>query len=157
MASRYENGGADTIVIDAGRAGEFLAAARIEMNGWRAVLATADAVDLIAMRGGRIVRVQVKSTRQPARPGIYRFSTHRGGDRRALQKTDCDVVALVALDAGRVIFRPVADVQATTTSVAQDDVTAEAEAASFEKTFQNQPNSQGAADADLQAEGQEVR
>ncbi len=122
--------------VDVGRVGEFIAAARIEMAGWRAVLAAADGVDLVAMRGDRVVRVQVKATSLLIDATRYRFSTNRGGDRRVLSLDDCDVVALVCTDIGRCIFRPVQDVPVRTTTIPKRSVTAAAEAASFQKSFE---------------------
>ena len=122
--------------VDVGRVGEFIAAARIEMAGWRAVLAAADGVDLVAMRGDRVVRVQVKATSLLVDATRYRFSTNRGIDRRVLSLDDCDVVALVCTDIGRCIFRPVQDVPVRTTTIPKRSVTAAAEAASFQKSFE---------------------
>jgi len=125
-------------LIDIGRAGEFIAATRIELGGWRAVPATADAVDLIAMSdSGRVLRVQVKSTRRPyAKNGFYYFGTGRGRHRRGLTKSDCDVVAMVALDLGRCVFRRVEELnRAVTTRLSSDAMSVEAEAASFEESF----------------------
>jgi hypothetical protein len=45
-----------------GRIGEHIASAAIESLGWRVTLAPTDAIDLIAMRDGRIMRVQVKAS-----------------------------------------------------------------------------------------------
>jgi len=45
-----------------GRVGEYIASAAIESLGWRVTLAPTDAIDLIAMRDGRILRVQVKAS-----------------------------------------------------------------------------------------------
>ena len=107
------------------------------MGGWRAVPATADAVDIIAMSDdGRVLRVQVKSTRRPyAQNGFYYFSTSRGRQRRALTTADCDIVVMVALDIGRCVFRRVGDVPAMTTRLSPDAMSIEAEAASFKKSF----------------------
>ena len=106
------------------------------MAGWRAVLAAADGVDLVAMRGDRVVRVQVKATSLLVDATRYRFSTNRGIDRRVLSLDDCDVVALVCTDIGRCIFRPVQDVPVRTTTIPKRSVTAAAEAASFQKSFE---------------------
>ncbi len=122
--------------VDVGRVGEFMAAARIEMAGWRAVPAAADGVDLVAMRGDRVVRVQVKSTSRLIDATYYQFSTNRGHDRRVLSLDDCDVVAMVCTDIGRCIFRRVEDVPMRTTTIPKRNVTAVAEAASFQKSFE---------------------
>jgi hypothetical protein len=120
---------------DVGRAGEFLVAQRIELAGWSAVPATVGGVDLIAMRGARVVRVQVKTRGRPTAREQYQFPTSRGTAARALVSDDCDVVAFVALDIGRVLYRPVSDVPLKTTSIRLREMTAEAEAESFHKSF----------------------
>jgi hypothetical protein len=125
-------------LIDVGRAGEFIAATRIELGGWRAVPATADAVDIVAMSDdGRVLRVQVKSTRKPyTKNGYYYFGTCRGRHRRGLTKSDCDIVAMVALDLGRCVFRRVEELnRAVTTRLSPDAMSIEAEAESFQKSF----------------------
>tara|TARA_R110000737_G_scaffold211507_1_gene229116 strand:- start:286 stop:675 length:390 start_codon:yes stop_codon:yes gene_type:complete len=123
------------LTIDAGRAGEFVAAARIEMGGWRAVPATAEAVDLIAILGTRVLRVQVKSTSRVYTRRSYYFSTSRGKKQRRLTIIDCDIVAMVALDIGRCIFRRVEDVPTMTTRIFPAAMSIEAETASFKKSF----------------------
>jgi hypothetical protein len=123
------------LTVDVGRVGEFIAAARIEMAGWSAVPATVGGVDLIAMHGARVVRVQVKTRRRPTARGRYQFPTFRGQHSRALVSDDCDVVAFVALDIGRCLYRPVSDVRLKTTSISLLEMTAEAEAESFHKSF----------------------
>ena len=97
--------------------------------------ATVGGVDLIAMSGATVVRVQVKTRRRPNARGQYQFPTFRGNANRALVSDDCDVVALVALDIGRCIYRPVSDVPLKTTSISLLEMTAEAEAESFYKSF----------------------
>jgi hypothetical protein len=124
------------LTVDVGRVGEFIAAARIEMAGWRAVPAAADGVDLVAMRDDRVVRVQVKATSILIGATRYQFSTSRGRDRRVLSRDDCDVVSLVCTDIGRCIFRRVEDVPLKTTTIQLCVMTAEAEAASFQKSFE---------------------
>ena len=124
-------------MIATGRTGEFIAAARIELGGWRAVPATADGVDIIAMRGKTVLRIQVKSTRQPAAGGNYAFSTCRrtAKIRRHLTRDDCDAVALVVLDRRLCIFCKVEDITKMTTRRHKKLVTSAAEATSFRAVF----------------------
>ena len=56
----------------------------------------------------RFIRVEVKTTAgcEARRPAVYRWGTCRGSKIKTRVNTDfCDVIALVALDVRRVIFR----------------------------------------------------
>jgi len=105
------------------------------MGGWRAVPATAEAVDLIAILGARVLRVQVKSTSRVYTRRSYDFSTARGKKQRRLTIIDCDIVAMVALDINRCIFRRVEDVPTMTTRIFPAAMSIEAETASFKQCF----------------------
>tara|TARA_R110002020_G_C15970209_1_gene747447 strand:- start:18 stop:407 length:390 start_codon:yes stop_codon:yes gene_type:complete len=121
---------------DVGRAGEFLAAAYMEQNGWRTVMATTEGVDLIAMKDGRIKRVQVKATKSPQKSGRwYQFTVSRGKIRRKLTKEDCDIVCAVAVDIGICLFKQVREITTLTVTVAVDEMTPEKQKKSFKKAF----------------------
>ena len=75
-----------------------------------------DTVDIVAMVGTDIIRVQVKTSaikRNRKRnydggsPG-YQFATSYSGKKLPLTQEHCDVVAFVALEAERVLFMPAA-------------------------------------------------
>lgn len=95
-----------------GKAGEHIACADLFVNGWIATIATeGQAYDIIAERGGQMVRVAVKTTMEarPRRKGArdaYRFFPERRQPtvRRRLEYTraETDLIALVALDIRRV-------------------------------------------------------
>lgn len=119
---------------DVGRAGEFIAAARLEKNGWRAVIADAEGVDLLAMRDNKVVRMQVKSSASLQRNKYY-FHTRRGANRRPLTKSDCDVVCFVAVDLGFCFFSKVEKIKSTTTIFKRSVMTAENERESFFECF----------------------
>ena len=121
---------------DIGRVGEYLAAACIEKNGWRVVVATTEGVDLIAMKDKRIKRIQVKASKSPQKDGRwYQFMTSRGIRRRKLTKDDCDIVCLVAVDLDVCLFRRVQDITTLTSTIACDMMTPENEEKSFKKAF----------------------
>lgn len=89
-----------------GRIGEYIASAAIEGQGWRVTLAPTDAIDLIAMRDGKIMRVQVKAsntcTHNTVRRPRMQFSMlRRTGD---VVASDIDIYALVDLQQRRARF-----------------------------------------------------
>ena len=92
-----------------GRVGEHIAAATLEELGWRVMLSPTDLIDLVAIKGAAILRVQVKASSlmvEPNRTPRYRFFVSRRG--RQYEAEDTDVLALVSLDNRRVRFtRPV--------------------------------------------------
>ena len=92
-----------------GAAGEYLAAAIITTLGWTATPCNADGFDLIAVQGGRAVRVQVKAAQRPATRYSYQFQASVSKPKRPLTIDDCDILCCVALDARRAFFVPVAE------------------------------------------------
>jgi len=106
----------DAVVTDlaAGAAGEHLVCADLLLLGYRAFLADQNCpYDVAVEIAGRLVRIQVKSTRQarsiPQRvnhcPG-YMWHVRRAGKggRRVYRSDDFDLLALVALDIKRVAY-----------------------------------------------------
>lgn len=108
----------DAIVTDlaAGLAGEHLVCAELLLNGYRAWMAEQICpYDVVVEVAGRVVRVQVKTTRAPRaipqRVGhipAYMWHVRRTGkaSRRTYAETDFDLLALVALDVGRIAYLP---------------------------------------------------
>ena len=92
-----------------GAAGEYLAAAIITTLGWTATPCNADGFDLIAVQGGRTVRVQVKAAQRPATRYSYHFRASVSKPKRPMTIEDCDILCCVALDARRAFFVPVSD------------------------------------------------
>lgn len=89
-----------------GRMGELLAAAAIEQRGWLAVSATVDHIDIVALRDGDVLRVQVKAS-------TLRVGNHRSPHymvqpftkaSNSLSPEHVDILAVVALDIRKVIF-----------------------------------------------------
>jgi hypothetical protein len=99
--------------LELGRAAEYLVCAELILQGWL-VYATAPGVpyDLIVDTGRERLRVQVKSTSKPIKPGSLRisqgyfFNPRRAGRRgkRLYGDEEFDVYALVALDRRIVAF-----------------------------------------------------
>ena len=108
----------DSIVTDlaAGTAAEHLVCADLLLDGWRAFLADQNCpYDVAVEIDGRLVRVQVKSTRQqraiPQRAThipAYMWHVRRAGKRgqRTYAADEFDLLALVALDIRRIAYLP---------------------------------------------------
>jgi hypothetical protein len=103
-----------------GTAGEYIVCADLILAGFNAFRADqVSPYDIAADVGGRLVRVQVKSTREP-RPYPQRKQKHvvgytwqaaNGKTRHKLDLTAFDVLALVALDVRRVGYIASAEVR----------------------------------------------
>ena len=89
-----------------GRIGEFIAAAAIEQRGWLSVAATVDHIDIVALKDGQVLRVQVKAsslrTGGGRRPQYIIQPYNRSSD--SLNPAQVDILAIVALDTRKVIF-----------------------------------------------------
>lgn len=89
-----------------GRIGEFIAAAAIEQRGWLSVAATVDHIDIVALKDGQVLRVQVKAstlrTGKGRRPQYVIQPFNRNAD--SLSPALVDILAIVALDLRKVIF-----------------------------------------------------
>jgi len=95
-----------------GAAGEYLACSIICGYGWSASLVDTEGYDIIAIRNGDIMRVQVKTTRSAQRDGQgYQWQVCKGSPKVTLTVKDCDAVALVALDVRKIAFFPVNEVE----------------------------------------------
>lgn len=108
----------DAVITDlaAGAAGEHLVCADLLMQGHRAFLSDQNCPHDVAVDiGGRLIRIQVKSTRQPKalpqRVGhspAYMWHVRRAGKggARVYEDGAFDLLALVALDSKRVAYLP---------------------------------------------------
>ena len=89
-----------------GRIGEFIAAAAIEQRGWLSVAATVDHIDIVALKDGEVLRIQVKASTLRTGGGrrpqyiIQPFNRHPD----SLNPARVDILAIVALDVRKVIF-----------------------------------------------------
>ena len=108
----------DAVITDlaAGAAGEHLVCADLLLEGYRAFLADQNCpYDVAVDVGGRLIRIQVKSTRQAKaipqraehRPA-YMWHVRRAGKGGARNYADgeFDLLALVALDCRRIAYLP---------------------------------------------------
>ena len=90
---------------------EHIAAAAILEQGWRVGMAQQDSVDLLAWRGDRFLRVQVKGANMN-QPNRYQFQLGSGARKKKKPSIEnYDVVALVGIYHRRVLFLPVEKVQ----------------------------------------------
>lgn len=111
---------ADLIV---GTAAEYLVCADLLLGGYSAFRADqACAYDVAVDMGAHLIRVQVKSTRQPRQypqqgqshiTGYTWHCRHGKGAMRGYQATAFDVLALVALDTRQIAYLPAAKVRQT--------------------------------------------
>jgi len=110
-----------------GKAAEHLVCADLLLSGYRAFLSDEGLpYDVLVETGERIMRVQVKATRQPRNANakgrnpnnVYVFNVRCRGNRgrQRLSNDHCDIVALVALDTRQVAYLAVGEV-ATTVSL----------------------------------------
>jgi hypothetical protein len=99
--------------MELGRAAEHLVCADLILQGYRSYLGGEGlSYDVVTDVDGRLVRIQVKSTcfmKRRYKRMVYQFKTRRnsGGKKRNLVLTDCDIVALVALDSRIIAYFPI--------------------------------------------------
>ena len=110
--------------LELGKAAEHLVCADLTLRGYRAFLSDQGLpYDVLIELGGSILRIQVKGTafcrniNAAGRPPrlAYSFSVRRNGKngRTRLSNTDCDLVALVALDIRQIAYMRIAGVGQT--------------------------------------------
>lgn len=102
--------------LAAGTAAEHLVCADLLLNGWRAFLTDQNCpYDVAVEVAGRLIRVQVKSTRSQKRTPqrethipAYLFYVRRAGKggRRRYEDAEWDMLALVGLDIRRIAYMP---------------------------------------------------
>ena len=101
--------------FEIGKHGEYITAAALHKLGEKCEIINLGTVDIaVDKQEAGLVRLQVKSShykpkdRRPARG--YQFFTAFGLKKQPLTKEHCDVVAFVALDIERVIFKPIGQI-----------------------------------------------
>ncbi len=102
--------------LTAGIAAEHLVCADLLLRGWRAFMTDQSCPYDVALEcRGRLVRVQVKATRAPKPTPqrrtlvkTYQWHVRRAGKggRRVYARDEFDLLALVALDTGRIAYMP---------------------------------------------------
>lgn len=86
---------------------------RLMKLGYSCQIVNLDTVDIIINYEETLLRVQVKSSVLKGRGGAaknhmgYQFATSHSGKKRPLTREQCDIVALVAIEPERVLFKPV--------------------------------------------------
>jgi len=97
--------------FEAGKLGEYICASRLMKLGVSCEIVNLDTVDIVAYVDQQMLRIQVKSSKLKnqgqGRSFGYQFATSYSGRKKPLGKEHCDIVALVATDCERVLFKPV--------------------------------------------------
>ena len=95
--------------VNSGKVGELVCMVRLMKLGVACEMVHMGTTDIIAQTEDGLIRVQVKASqfKRNKNGSGYHFSLAYGGNKRPLTKENCDVVALVALDRERVLFKPV--------------------------------------------------
>lgn len=144
-------GKVDAVITDlaAGAAGEHLVCADLLMMGYRAFLADQNCpYDVAVDVGGRLIRIQVKSTRKakalPQRVGhfpAYMWHVRRAGKggARVYADGEFDLLACVALDVRRVAYLPPSNHCQTVHIRAHENGAAPAHGGKSGKTFSQYP------------------
>ena len=97
-----------------GRMGELIAATAIEQYGWSTIITPMNHIDILAMKDGVFIRVQVKASTYKLEKSTptYRFMTSTSSQ-QYLDTMNIDILAAVALDSRRVIFYNIDDLTKT--------------------------------------------
>lgn len=92
-----------------GKIGEYICAARLTQIGVSCEIVNLKTTDIIAEYEFGFLRIQVKtsSLKKHGNYYSYQFLTVTGGKKKPLLKEHCDIIALVALEHERVLFKPV--------------------------------------------------
>lgn len=91
----------------------------MELQGWSCIFTPADGFDLVAVKGAKFLRIQVKTRRKRCRTEVsYAFKTAtRHSKSHCLTLADADIIAVVALDIRKVCFLSVRDIVNTSISL----------------------------------------
>jgi len=95
--------------INSGKIGELICMVRLMKLEVPCEIVHIETTDIVAQLPEGLIRIQVKSSQfKRNNSGVgYQFSLAYGGRKKPLTKEHCDVVAFVALDRERVLFKPV--------------------------------------------------
>ena len=99
--------------FEAGKLGEHICMTRLMKLGYSCQIVNLDTVDIIINYQETLLRVQVKSSVLKGRGGTaknhmgYQFATSHSGKKKPLTKQQCDIIAFVAVEPERVLFKPV--------------------------------------------------
>jgi len=111
--------------LQLGKAAEHLVCFDLIRRGYNAFLADQGLpFDILIEKGGRLKRIQVRSTKQKNTYGksknIYRFGTRKGkGTITRVREAEVDYYAFVAMDIMRIAYIPISKMLAKTGKVKQ--------------------------------------
>lgn len=141
----------DAVITDlaAGAAGEHLVCADLLMQGYRSFLSDQNCpYDIAVDVGGKLIRIQVKSTRKPhvikggrsVNPA-YMWHVRRAGKggARVYGYDEFDLLALVALDSKQIAYLPPSKMAQTIHIRTHNDSSAPANGGKSGKTFSQYP------------------
>jgi hypothetical protein len=124
--------------VQLGRVGELITMASIERMGGHvaASIGGTPGFDLICYVNKKWHRVEVKSRSHADKRNSYQFMTAKGYEsRRVISQTDCDIIALCALDLRLCQYFKVEDVPVLRQRVAKSKFSLAAEATTFQSAF----------------------
>ena len=101
--------------FETGKHGEYIAAAALHKMGEKCEIINLGTVDIaVDKQEAGLIRLQVKSSLYKTKDGRkargYQFFTAFGLRKHPLTKEHCDILAFVALDIERVIFKPITQI-----------------------------------------------
>jgi predicted RecB family endonuclease len=104
--------------VGIGRVGVHLVCASLEMMGVSASIVEQEGFDVVAVYKGQVLRIEVKATSVAiGNMQRYSFMTAKGGKKRIISESDCDLVALVDNGGRRCYYMPAKDVIRMKTSL----------------------------------------
>ena len=124
--------------VQLGRVGDLITMASIERMGGQCAqsIGGTPGFDLICYVNKKWHRVEVKSRSHADERNSYQFMTAKGYEsRRVISQTDCDIIALCALDLRLCQYFKVEDVQVLRRRVAKSKFSLAAEATTFRSAF----------------------
>ena len=112
--------------VSIGKVGVHLVCASLESVGISASIVEQQGFDVVAVYKGKIYRIEVKATSRPIPPNNrYAYMTAVGGDKRIIDDSHCDVVALVDNSGRRCYYMPAKNIKHRKTSIYSHDFTDE--------------------------------
>ncbi len=108
--------------IRRGTIGELICALKLMKLGVDCAIVNYNEADIIAEVRGQLLRIQVKSSviRKDRKTLNYHFVTSSGSEKRPLNKSGSEIVALVAADIECVMFLPTGSIITKTTRLKAD-------------------------------------
>jgi hypothetical protein len=112
--------------VSIGRVGVYLVCASLETMGVSASIVEQEGFDVVAVYKGQVIRIEVKATSNAIGDiQRYAFMTAKGGKKRKIDDSHCDLVALVDNVGRRCYYMPAKDVKRLKTSLYDHNFTDE--------------------------------